>query len=56
MILAAIFESFVTPFVLLFSIPLAAIGSFFLLTVTGESLVQCQYHYGIPDPFGSGGQ
>ncbi len=38
MILAAIFESFVTPFVLLFSIPLAAIGSFFLLTVTGESL------------------
>ena len=38
MILAAIFESFVTPLVLLFSIPLAAIGSFFLLTVTGESL------------------
>jgi len=38
MILAAIFESFVTPFVLLFSIPLAAIGSFFLLSVTGESL------------------
>jgi multidrug efflux pump subunit AcrB/ABC-type multidrug transport system ATPase subunit len=38
MILAAIFESYVTPFVLLFSIPLAAIGSFFLLTVTGESL------------------
>ncbi len=38
MILAAIFESFITPFVLLFSIPFAAIGSFFLLTVTGESL------------------
>ncbi len=38
MILASIFESFVTPFVLLFSIPLAAIGSFFLLTITGESL------------------
>jgi len=38
MILAAIFESFVTPFVLLFSIPLAAIGSFLLLTLTGESL------------------
>ena len=38
MIMAAIFESFVSPFVLLFSIPLAAIGSFFLLTVTGESL------------------
>ncbi|MBN1132682.1 MAG: efflux RND transporter permease subunit [Bacteroidales bacterium] len=38
MILAAIFESFVTPFVLLFSVPLAAIGSFFLLTITGNSL------------------
>jgi len=38
MILASIFESFSTPLVLLFSIPLAAIGSFFLLTVTGESL------------------
>ena len=38
MILASIFESFITPFVLLFSIPLAAIGSFFLLTITGESL------------------
>ncbi len=38
MIMAAIFESFVTPFVLLFSIPLAAIGSFFLLSVSGESL------------------
>jgi len=38
MILAAIFESFVTPFVLLLSIPFAAIGSFFLLTVTGNSL------------------
>jgi ABC-type multidrug transport system ATPase subunit len=38
MILAALFESFLTPFVLLLSIPLAAIGSFFLLTVTGNSL------------------
>ena len=38
MILASIFESFITPFVLLFSIPFAAIGSFFLLTITGESL------------------
>ncbi|MDA3821133.1 MAG: efflux RND transporter permease subunit, partial [Bacteroidales bacterium] len=38
MILAALFESFVTPFVLLLSIPFAAIGSFFLLTVTGNSL------------------
>jgi multidrug efflux pump subunit AcrB/ABC-type multidrug transport system ATPase subunit len=38
MILAAIFESFLTPFVLLLSIPLAAIGSFFMLTITGQSL------------------
>jgi multidrug efflux pump subunit AcrB/ABC-type multidrug transport system ATPase subunit len=38
MILAIVFESFITPFVLLFSIPLAAIGSFFFLTVTGNSL------------------
>jgi len=38
MILAIVFESLVTPFVLLFSIPLAAIGSFFFLTVTGNSL------------------
>ncbi|MCK4919516.1 MAG: efflux RND transporter permease subunit [Bacteroidales bacterium] len=38
MILAIVFESFVTPFVLLFSIPLAAIGSFFFLTITGNSL------------------
>ena len=38
MILAALFESFVTPFVLLLSIPFAAVGSFFLLTITGNSL------------------
>jgi len=38
MILAIVFESFITPFVLLFSIPLAAIGSFFFLTITGNSL------------------
>ncbi len=38
MILAALFESFVTPLVLLLSIPFAAIGSFLLLTVTGNSL------------------
>lgn len=37
-ILAIVFESFITPFVLLFSIPLAAIGSFFFLTITGNSL------------------
>ncbi len=38
MILASVFESFVTPFVMLFSIPLAAIGSFFGLIFTGNSL------------------
>lgn len=39
MILASVFESVVTPFVLLFSIPLAAIGSLLALLVTGNSLL-----------------
>lgn len=38
MILAAVFESLTTPFVLLFSIPLAATGSFLALLMTGNSL------------------
>ena len=38
MILASVFESFATPFVLLFSIPLAAIGSLLALLLTGNSL------------------
>jgi len=38
MILASVFESILTPFVLLFSIPLAAIGSFIALIITGNSL------------------
>lgn len=38
MILASVFESFATPFVLLFSIPLAAIGSLIALILTGNSL------------------
>jgi len=38
MILAAVFESVVTPFVLMFSVPLAAIGSFIALIFTGNSL------------------
>lgn len=38
MILASVFESLVTPFVLLFSIPLAAIGSLLALIITGNSL------------------
>jgi len=38
MILASVFESMATPFVLMFSIPLAAIGSFVALIMTGNSL------------------
>ena len=37
MILASVFESLITPFVMLFSIPLAAIGSFLGLIFTGNS-------------------
>ncbi len=39
MILASVFESLVTPFVLLFSIPLAAIGSLIALIITNNSLL-----------------
>ena len=39
MILASVFESLVTTFVLLFSIPLAAIGSLLALLLTGNSLL-----------------
>ncbi len=39
MILAAVFESVVTPFVLLFAIPLAAIGSLLGLILSGNSLM-----------------
>jgi ABC-type multidrug transport system ATPase subunit len=38
MILASVFESLATPFVLMFSIPLAAIGSFVALIMTGNTL------------------
>lgn len=38
MILASVFESVVTPFVMLFSIPLAAIGSLLALIITGNGL------------------
>ena len=38
MILASVFESLATPFVLMFSIPLAAIGSFVALILSGNSL------------------
>ncbi len=39
MILAAVFESLSTPFVLMFSIPLAAIGSMLALIITGNTLL-----------------
>jgi len=39
MILAAVFESLSVPFVLLFSIPLAALGSLIALILTGNSLL-----------------
>ncbi len=39
MIMASVFESVATPFVLLFSIPLAAIGSLIALIITGNSLL-----------------
>lgn len=38
MILASVFESLSTPFVLMFTIPLAAIGSMLALILTGESI------------------
>lgn len=38
MILASVFESLVTPFVVIFSVPLAAIGSFLALIFTNNSL------------------
>ncbi len=39
MILASVFESLSTPFVILFTIPLAAIGSLWALILTGNSLL-----------------
>ncbi len=39
MILASVFESLITPFVLMFSIPLAAVGSLIALIITGNSLL-----------------
>lgn len=39
MIMAAVFESFSTPFVLLLTIPLAGIGAFLAILFTGNSLI-----------------
>jgi len=47
MILAAVFESLTTPFVLLFSIPLAALGSLIALILTGNSLINANTLMGL---------
>ncbi len=39
MILAAVFESLSTPFVIMFTIPLATIGSFWAIILTGNSII-----------------
>jgi multidrug efflux pump subunit AcrB/ABC-type multidrug transport system ATPase subunit len=39
MIMASVFESFFTPFVMMFTIPLAAIGSLVALILTGNSIL-----------------
>jgi multidrug efflux pump subunit AcrB/ABC-type multidrug transport system ATPase subunit len=46
MILAAVFESLVAPIVLMFSIPLAAIGSLVALLLTGNSLENATVYIG----------
>ncbi len=47
MILASIFESFSTPFVILFSIPMAAIGSLVALILTGNGLMNANSLIGL---------
>jgi multidrug efflux pump subunit AcrB/ABC-type multidrug transport system ATPase subunit len=47
MILAAVFESLTIPFVLLFSIPLAALGSLIALILTGNSLINANTLMGL---------
>lgn len=46
MILAAVFESLATPIVLMFSIPLAALGSLLALILTGNSLLNANTLFG----------
>ncbi len=46
MILASVFESFTIPIVMMFSIPLAAIGSLFLLILTGTSIMNANVFTG----------
>jgi multidrug efflux pump subunit AcrB/ABC-type multidrug transport system ATPase subunit len=47
MILAAVFESLTIPFVLLFSIPLAALGSLIALILTGNTLINANTLMGL---------
>jgi len=46
MILASVFESFTTPIVMMYSIPMAAIGSLFLLILTGNSIMNANVFTG----------
>ena len=46
MILASVFESFVVPFVMMFSIPMAAIGSLIALILTGTSIMNANVFIG----------
>lgn len=46
MILASVFESFTMPIVMMFSIPLAAIGSLLLLILTGTSIMNANVFTG----------
>ena len=56
MIMASVFESVVTPFVLLFSIPLAAIGSLLALIITNNSLLSSNTLIGFLILIGGGRQ
>ncbi|MCK5146140.1 efflux RND transporter permease subunit [bacterium] len=47
MILASVFESFFLPFVILFSIPFAGIGSFWGLALTGHSIMNANTMMGL---------
>ena len=52
MILASVFESFTSPLVMMFSIPLAAIGAFWLLIFSGHSLLNANSLMGFLILFG----
>ena len=47
MILASVFESLLTPVVMMFTIPLAAIGAFWALIITGKSLLNANSMVGL---------